>query len=201
MVVVKDKYILVLLVPAIISAGILFSHHGQISDGFAAIISPAVQEAILVPIDIDQNFLDQVNECFIPTAAVYGYSLRVVSDFRSAAEQEQLYNQGRVENGHIVSWAEPGKSLHNYGYAVDVVDRWKGYDVDWKKIEKIGTFCSIEQVDDPHFEYRAGLTTADFADGKRPPLLQLPCEIMRSRAEAGEPLTIEDLINCNAPNF
>ena len=42
-----------------------------------------------LPTAINPNFLTQVDDCFIPTAAVYGYTLRIVSGFRSMAQQQQ----------------------------------------------------------------------------------------------------------------
>jgi hypothetical protein len=160
-----------------------------------------MQEPIPMPKEINTNFLNQVNECFIPATAAYGYTLRITSGFRSIAEQDQAFNQGRTENGHIVTWAESGKSLHNYGFAVDVVDRWRGYNINWKRLGKIGVFCGLEQVDDPHFEHRSGLATADFAVGMRPPPMTIPCSVMGERAKAGQPLTLEDLRGCGAPSF
>jgi hypothetical protein len=154
-----------------------------------------------IPTEINANFIKQVNECFLPTAAVYGYTLRITSGFRSVADQEQTYSEGRTVDGHIVTWAEPGKSLHNYGYAVDVVDRWRGYNVNWKKLAKIGAYCGLEQVDDPHFEHRGGLATADFAAGMRPPPLTLPCAIMDQKFQVNAGLTLADLKSCNAPPF
>lgn len=161
-----------------------------------------IPEPILLPNEIDENFLNQVNECFIPTAAVYGYELRITSAFRSLTEQDQIFDQGRTEDGHIVSWAESGKSIHNYGYAVDVVDRWHGYYINWERIAKIGNFCGLTQVDDAHFEYRDGLTTDQFAAGLRPSeSLTLPCQIMNERIKVDQPLTLEDLQSCGAPDF
>jgi len=150
---------------------------------------------------VNPNFKRQVDKCFIPIANLYGYELRITSDFRSQAEQDKLYEQGRSENGHIVSWAVPGKSMHNYGFAVDVVDRWHGYNADWKKLNKIAKFCSLEQVDDPHFEHRGGLSTEQFEAGLRPPELELPCSVMSERASTDKPLTLEDLELCGAPSF
>ncbi len=192
-------YILIVFILAIfVISGILFLNKEWLPKELAAITA---EEPVPLPTGINQNFLTQVNECFIPTAAVYGYTLRITSGFRSITDQEQTFSQGRTENGHIVTWSEPGKSLHNYGFAVDVVDRWRGYDIDWKKLGKIAAFCGLEQVDDPHFEYRAGLTTADFAAGMRPPPLTLPCAIMDERAKSNQPLTLDDLKSCNAPKF
>lgn len=152
-----------------------------------------------LPTGLDQNFLAQVNACFIPSAAAYGYTLRVTSGFRSLEEQARLFDQGRVEDGHIVSWAAAGKSIHNYGYAVDVVDRWRGYHINWKRLARIGEFCGLAQVDDAHFEYRGGLATDQFGTGLKPVPLALPCGIMDERARAGQPLTLQDLQDCGAP--
>lgn len=194
---VRSWHIVVLFILAAILVGEFLSVHQEwLLKGSAALSSP-----VTAPTEIDQNFLNQVDKCFIPAAAAYGYTLRITSGFRSEVEQDQLYNQGRNENGHIVSWAEPGKSLHNYGFAVDVVDRWKGYNVDWKKIAKIAGFCGLEQADDPHFEHRSGLAVADFAVGKRPQLLTLPCAVMSERANNNESLTLDDLSKCGAPKF
>ena len=161
-------------------------------------------KAVPLPTGLDPNFINQVNECFIPTAAVYGYTLRIVSGFRSMAEQQQIYDQGKLEDGHIVSEAPPGHSLHNYGFAVDIVDRWKGYDINWPELVAIGAYCGLDNGgvgDYPHFEYRGGLTTDDFAAGKRPPPLILPCPVMAERAKSNQPLTLHDLQACGAPDF
>ena len=173
--------IILAIIVAIISVEFFSLHPDLMSKGLAALEPASVPKPVPMPTEINQNFLTQVDECFIPTAAAYGYTLRVTSGFRSVSEQEQTFNQGRTVNGHIVTWSEPGKSLHNFGYAIDVVDRWRGYDIDWKKLGKIGAFCGLEQVDDPHFEHRNGLTVADFTNGMRPQELTLPCAVMDER--------------------
>jgi len=203
MFIIKGKtnwlYILIVLILAIlVSGGALFLNQGWLIKDLASLTA---KEPVPLPTALDPNFLTQVNECFIPTASLYGYTLRITSGFRSITEQEQTFSQGRTEDGHIVTWAEPGKSLHNYGFAVDVVDRWRGYNIDWKKLGKIGAFCGLEQVDDPHFEHRAGVATLNFAAGMRPPPLKLPCAVMDQRAQAGQTLTLKDLQSCNAPKF
>jgi len=201
----KTKWLSILIViisAFVIGEGILFLQDQSISKELAAELEPLIaQKQIPVPTEINQNFSTQVNECFIPGAAVYGYTLRVISGFRSLADQAVIYQSGRVVDGHIVSWAEPGKSIHNYGFAVDVVDRWKGYNIDWIKLAKIGAFCGLEQVDDSHFEHRGGLTTAQFETGMRLSPLTLPCALMDERAKANKPLTLTDLKNCGAPKF
>ncbi|MBU6427243.1 M15 family metallopeptidase [Patescibacteria group bacterium] len=153
---------------------------------------------------MNPNFMRQVNDCFLPTAKAVGYDLRITAGFRSFAEQKAIYDQGRTENGDIVSEAPPGHSLHNYGYAVDVADETAGYKLDWQKLVKIGAYCGLESGgvgDLPHFEYRGGLTTDQFLAGMRPPPLELPCKIMADKAKSGRPLTLADLKNCGAPQF
>ena len=81
------------------------------------------------------------------------------------------------------------------------INKELGTNINFDKLAKIGTYCGLEQVDPPHFEHRAGLTTADFGTGKRPPPLTLPCPIMDERAKANESLTLADLKNCGAPKF
>jgi hypothetical protein len=159
---------------------------------------------ILVPTGMNQNFLNQVNECFLPTAAVYGYDLYVTSGFRSMADQAKLYSEGHTASGTIITEAPPGHSLHNYGYAVDVADRKNGYNIDWIKLIKIAAYCHLESGgpgDLPHFEYRGGLSTNDFAAGKRPQPLLLPCPVMIERARNAQSLTLKDLQGCSAPIF
>jgi hypothetical protein len=196
------QYILIITILAAVAGGvILFLEYFWLQQEPSVLESFIVHEPIATPTAIDPNFLTQVNKCFLPTAAVYGYALRITDGFRSLDEQEEVYNQGRTENGHIVSWAPAGKSLHNYGFAVDVADRWRGYNINWKRLGQIAAFCGLEQVDDPHFEHRSGLTTDQFATGMRPAPLTLPCALMDERAQANQPLTLKDLKNCGAPKF
>jgi len=157
-----------------------------------------------IPTGLDPNFITQVDDCFIPTAAVYGYDLRITSGFRSIAQQQQIYEEGRLEDGTVVTEAPPGHSLHNYGFAVDIVDRFKGYNIDWPQLIAIGAYCGLGNGgvgDYPHFEYRGGLDTDQFAAGMRPAPLALPCPIMATRGAAGQPLTLSDLQACGAPSF
>ncbi|HEX5429527.1 MAG TPA: M15 family metallopeptidase [Patescibacteria group bacterium] len=163
-----------------------------------------ITEPAPTPTEINQNFITQVNECFLPTAAVYDYDLRITSGFRTPEEQDNLYEQGRTIDGHIVTEAPAGKSIHNYGYAVDIADRTNGFDIDWNKLARIGAYCGLAQGGDgdlPHFENRGGLTTDQFKEGLRPPDLTLPCSLMKDRYEAGQALTISDLNACGAPDF
>ncbi len=55
-----------------------------------------------------------------------GTFLCVVSGLRTAAEQQALFAQGRSQAGHVVTNAQAGQSMHNYGLAVDVVPYLSG---------------------------------------------------------------------------
>jgi peptidoglycan L-alanyl-D-glutamate endopeptidase CwlK len=88
--------------------------------------------------------------------------LRVTAGLRTEAEQKALYAQGRTAPGKIVTYAEPYKSYHNYGLAIDLV-RMDGKTPDWGydmgKLAPIAAEMGIswggnfkKLVDKPHFE-------------------------------------------------
>ncbi len=52
-------------------------------------------------------------------AADLGAQYYMTSGYRSWAEQQKLYDQGRKIPGAIVTNARPGYSMHNFGLAVD----------------------------------------------------------------------------------
>jgi peptidoglycan LD-endopeptidase CwlK len=60
------------------------------------------------------------------TLEAAGTYILVVSGWRTAKEQNDLYEQGRTKAGHIVTDAKAGHSMHNYGLAVDVVPYLSG---------------------------------------------------------------------------
>jgi hypothetical protein len=159
------------------------------------------ERTVETPTTLNQNFLDQIEQCFIPTAKIYGYRLDITWGFRSSQEQDALYAQGRTTPGDIVTNARGGSSLHNYGYAVDVVDIDQNYDIDWQRLGKIGAYCGLEHGDRghedlPHFQYRGNLSLDDFRQGYRPSPLTLPCPVMAERHRAGQSLSKSDLRPC-----
>lgn len=99
-----------------------------------------------------------------------GINVMVVSGYRSFAEQNALYAQGRTKPGNIVTNAKGGQSLHNYGLAVDVVPigangqpNWNVPNSTWQKIGAAGKKQGLEWggdwksfVDRPHFQMTAG---------------------------------------------
>jgi peptidoglycan L-alanyl-D-glutamate endopeptidase CwlK len=108
--------------------------------------------------------------------------VRFTSTFRSVAEQNALYAQGRTRPGNKVTWAEGGKSYHNYGLAVDICllvdgktlnwDALKDFDgdgmADWLECVDVfekygwewGGRWSTGKTDKPHFQKTFGKTTA-----------------------------------------
>jgi peptidoglycan LD-endopeptidase CwlK len=103
-----------------------------------------------------------------------GIDIRVTSGYRSFAEQNALYAQGRTKPGNIVTNARGGQSLHNYGLAVDVVPLgangqpdWNVPNSVWQKIGAAGKRQGMEWggdwtsfVDRPHFQMTAGRSTS-----------------------------------------
>ena len=59
-----------------------------------------------------------------------GRDVRVVQGFRTYAEQNALFAQGRTEPGEIVTKARGGQSNHNFGLAIDLCPFVNG-DPDW----------------------------------------------------------------------
>jgi len=73
--------------------------------------------------DLFPDFKVRVYKVMSTFNDLHGMELRVTSGLRSFEEQSKLYAKGRKYPGRIVTNAEPGDSLHNYGLAVDFVFR------------------------------------------------------------------------------
>jgi D-alanyl-D-alanine carboxypeptidase len=106
----------------------------------------------------------------IDVLATLGHSIEVVQGFRTFAEQDQLYAQGRTKPGHIVTDAKGGLSNHNYGLAVDLCPfingkpNWTAAPSVWFAIGSEATKRSLEWggnwkkfIDKPHVQL-PGLT-------------------------------------------
>ena len=100
-----------------------------------------------------------------------GIQLRITSGFRSFAEQDALYAQGRTRPGDVVTNARGGQSNHNYGLAFDVVEvnpnGTVNWNTDWSAIGRVGQSMGFEWggawtsfVDRPHFQMTFGLSTS-----------------------------------------
>lgn len=56
---------------------------------------------------------------------------RIAFAYRTFAEQDALYAQGRTKPGKIVTNAKAGASFHNYGLALDIVLIIDGKEASW----------------------------------------------------------------------
>jgi len=125
---------------------------------------------------------------FLKESAKAGFNLRITFGWRSFAEQTALYAQGRYtleqvnklrqiaglyllkkqSENYIVTYAKAGESFHNFGLAIDIVDRVKGYNIDWVALRKIAVSCGLEYIPDtltfsdkPHFQKTFGYKTSE----------------------------------------
>jgi hypothetical protein len=119
-----------------------------------------------------QGNVQVAGRALVNLAAMGGTDLRVTQGFRSFAEQDALYAQGRTApGGDIVTNAQGGQSYHNYGLALDVVEMLDGdanWDADWEALGALGEWIGFEWggrfttiLDRPHFQMTGGQTIED----------------------------------------
>jgi len=139
-----------------------------------------------------------------------GVPIVITQGYRSVMEQDALYAQGRTKPGKIVTNARGGRSLHNYGVAIDFAlllpdGKQVSWDMlrdgnangrrDWDEAVEIAKKLGFEWggdwksfVDTPHFQMTFGLTLNDYAAGKRPSAKQVEDAMLRIQPKdnAGE---------------
>lgn len=106
-----------------------------------------------------------------------GFDVKITQGYRSKAEQDKLYAQGRTTPGKIVTNAKGGQSFHNYGVAIDfafIVDgkfSWAS-SLPWGMLGDVGEKYGMEWggrwksfPDLPHFQYTDKYVLADFQAG------------------------------------
>lgn len=102
-------------------------------------------------------------EKVLEEARAEGIDLRIVEGFRDPETQQKYYDQGRINKGGIITYAPPGLSYHNHGWAVDVCEYVNGqpkWDSEhWDRIGAIGKKHGLvwggdwkRLVDKPHFQ-------------------------------------------------
>jgi RHS repeat-associated protein len=82
--------------------------------------------------ELDPRVQQPAREFINDTQDWTGVKLRVNEGYRSAAEQDKYYAQGRTTPGSVITNAKGGQSYHNYGKAIDVVIMTNGQP-DWSK--------------------------------------------------------------------
>lgn len=108
--------------------------------------------------------LQEIISVFLKKCAALDFKVGISQTWRSKAEQDELYAQGRTKPGSIVTRAKYPKSPHNWGVAFDIYrNDGKGayYDADgwFRKVGQVGKSCGLfwggdfrTFVDQPHFE-------------------------------------------------
>ncbi len=110
--------------------------------------------------------LQEKAQKLITECSKQGLIVKLGECFRSVAEQNALYAQGRTKSGNIVTYAKGSSysSMHQWGVAFDVIrNDGKGayYDADgwFTKVGKVGKTLGLEwggdwtsPVDKPHFQ-------------------------------------------------
>ena len=115
---------------------------------------------------------------FIQDCAKAGIDILITATYRSSAEQDLLYAQGRTASGPRVTNAKGGDSMHQYRVAFDFVPLVHGK-ADWANtmtfrkcgeiaeglgLEWAGRWQSMKEL--AHCQFTGGLTLADFKAGK-----------------------------------
>jgi peptidoglycan LD-endopeptidase CwlK len=152
-----------------------------------------------VPLPTELNpVVKERSDQLIQQAAKKGIEIVITDGFRSAADQDRLYEQGRTTGGNIVTNAKGGESYHNFGLAIDFAletpsgdvvwdreyDRNENGLADWTEVVQMAKALGFEWGGDwkgfkdyPHLEMNFGLTIADLQNGERPAGTSLTAEL------------------------
>lgn len=106
-----------------------------------------------------------IARALVQKSASSGIRIKIISGYRTYAEQDALYSQGRTTPGKKVTNAQAGYSNHNFAIAFDVgVFEGNAYLEDspkYKAVGVLGTDLGLEWggnwktiVDQPHFQLR-----------------------------------------------
>lgn len=146
---------------------------------YKQIVSPTLPDTPpapdLSPVDprsekVIATLLPQVQplaRALVQKAALSGMTIKIICGFRTYAEQNALYAQGRTAPGNIVTKAKGGYSNHNFGIAFDVGvfegNKYLGDSPKYKAVGVLGTDMGLEWggnwktiSDQPHFQLRPG---------------------------------------------
>lgn len=111
-----------------------------------------------------QPFVRPVATKFMQLLAAASIPAKIISGTRTYAEQDELYAQGRIKPGKIVTRAPAGYSNHNFGIAFDIgIFRDGKYLEDsplYRQAGRIGKSLGFDWggdwqsiQDEPHFEF------------------------------------------------
>jgi peptidoglycan L-alanyl-D-glutamate endopeptidase CwlK len=167
------------------------------------IVSPTLPDTTLSPdiatVDprsekVIATLLPQVQpmaRALVQKAVQNGIIIKIICGFRTYAEQNALYAQGRTVPGDKVTNAKGGYSNHNFGIAFDVGvfegNKYLGDSPKYKAVGVLGTDLGLEWggnwktiSDQPHFQLRPGWAS----DMKESEMLAA----LRNRVDGGLPV-------------
>ncbi|CAH2716728.1 Peptidoglycan L-alanyl-D-glutamate endopeptidase CwlK [Neobacillus rhizosphaerae] len=145
-------------------------------------------QSVSLPTELHPVVKERSNQ-LIQQSAKKGIVVVVTDGFRSAEEQDRLYDKGRTAEGSIVTFAKGGESYHNYGLAIDFAlktpsgnviwdrqyDGNKNGKADWTEVVKMAKALGFEWGGDwakfkdyPHLQMNFGLTIAKLQKGEKP---------------------------------
>nr|WP_275677364.1 M15 family metallopeptidase [Neobacillus drentensis] len=152
-----------------------------------------------VPLPTELNpVVKERSDQLIQQAAKKGIEVVITDGFRSAGDQDKLYQQGRSTGGNIVTNAKGGESYHNFGLAIDFAletpsgdvlwdrqyDRNENGVADWTEVVQMAKALGFDWGGDwkgfkdyPHLEMNFGLTIADLQNGERPAGTSLTADV------------------------
>jgi peptidoglycan LD-endopeptidase CwlK len=152
------------------------------------LLNRLTMESADFPTELHPIVKDRSNQ-LIQQSAQKGIVILITDDFRSAEDQDRLYEQGRTSEGNIVTHARGGESFHNFGLAIDFAIKTPSENViwdmqydgnqngksDWDEVVEMAKALGFEWGGDwaqfkdyPHLQMNFGLTLADLQNGKRP---------------------------------
>lgn len=153
--------------------------------------------SVSFPTDLHPILKERSNQ-LIQQSAKKGIVIVITDGFRSAEDQNRLYEKGRTTDGNIVTNAKGGESYHNFGLAIDFAlktpaenvvwdmqyDGNKNGKSDWTEVVEMAKALGFEWGGDwpkfkdyPHLQIDFDLTVADLQNGKRPAESSLTADI------------------------
>lgn len=138
-------------------------------------LHPADRHGRLDDANVNRDFADRVKDTLVRTRQE-GLAMQMDLVYRTVAQQDALYAQGRTQPGDRVTGARGGQSWHNYGLGADVVistpqgqPSWPD-DGNWTRYGEIAEDRGLtwggrwRNPDRPHVEYHPGFGASDAGD-------------------------------------
>lgn len=186
----KVRFLLTLFI------GLIILYFMQSSMGFNFLRELNIGHSTSLPTELHPVINERSNQ-LIQQSAAKGIAIIITDGFRSAEDQDRLFEKGRTVAGNIVTHAKGGESYHNFGLAIDFAIKTPSEDViwdmgydgnmngkpDWDEVVEMAKALGFEWGGDwpkfkdyPHLQMNFGLSIADLQNGKRPAHLSLTAD-------------------------